>query len=125
MKTKFHILTILIFVFSCSTTKEEMNKVKEIKLGMTVEKVLEILNIEDADLYIVDEPPLIYRGIHATLKDSTEIAVSFKRTPANLDDISKENSLKLVKKLRIDGFAWKKKNGESEIIGQRPKFWIE
>ncbi len=92
---------------------------------MTVEKVIEKLNIENSELFIIQEPPLIYRGINATLKDSTEIGISFKRTPANHNDISKENGLEIVKKLKITGFAWKKKNGESGIIGEQPKFWIE
>ncbi|GET23294.1 hypothetical protein CLV93_103165 [Prolixibacter denitrificans] len=92
---------------------------------MTVENVIETLNIETSDLYIIQEPPLIYRGITATLDDSTEIAISFERTPANHHDISKEKALETIKKLKIDGFAWKEKNGNGGIKGNRPIFWVE
>lgn len=107
------------------TSKSKLNKVEEVEIGMTVEEVVKILNIKNANLHIIQEPPLIYRGINATLTDSTKIAISFERTPANPKDISEKTGMKIVSKLKIKGFAWKKKNGESKIIGEHPKFWIE
>jgi hypothetical protein len=125
MRIKYQILILLISLNSCLNSKNKMNKIEEVELGMTVEEVVKILNIKNTDLYIIQEPPLIYRGINATLTDSTDIAISFERTPANPKDISKKTGIKIVSKLKIKGFAWKKKNGESKIIGDHPKFWIE
>ncbi len=68
---------------------------------------------------------MIYRAITATLKDSTEIEISFKRTLANQKDMSIETGMKLLGKLKINGFAWKNKIGVSKIIGEHPKFWIK
>lgn len=102
-----------------------MNNLDEIQLGMTVEEVIGKLNLEKSELILIQEPPLIYRGISAILKDSTKVAISFERTSANPNDISKENGMKTVSQLKINGFAWKKKNGKSEMIGNRPKFWNE
>lgn len=121
---KFYILIVLTLIYSCSSSSSK-KEINEIELGMTVETVIEKLNIENSELFIIQEPPLIYRGINATLKDSTEISISFERIPANHNDISKEKGLEIVKKLKITGFAWKKKNGESGIIAEQPKFWIE
>ena len=90
---------------------------------MTVESVIKMLNTNTSDIHIIQEPPLIYRGIRATLNDTVEIGISFERTPANQDDISKEKGLEIVKPLKITGFVWKTTNGESTLIGDKPKFW--
>ena len=125
MRIKYQILILLISLNSCLTSKSKLNKVEEVEIGMTVEEVVKILNIKNANLHIIQDPPLIYRGINTTLTDSTKIAISFERTPANPIDISEKTGMKIVSKLKIKGFAWKKKNGESKIIGEHPKFWIE
>lgn len=122
MKIKLYFLIALTIFYSCNSSK---NVTDEIKLGMTVETVIKKLNIENSELHLIQEPPLIYRGIKATLKDSTLIEISFNRTPANYNDISKEKGLEIVSKLDIIGFAWKMKNGESGKIGKQTKFWIE
>ena len=125
MKINFKILILLISLNSCMTSNRGLNSYENVELGMSVEEVVEILNISNKDLYIIQEPPLIYRAITATLKDSTEIGISFKRTLANPKDMSIETGMKLVGKLKINGFAWKNKNGVSKIIGEHPKFWIK
>lgn len=125
MKTTIQILFIFLLSYSCGNSNRVTNNFDKIELGMTVENVIKTLKIETSDLYIIQEPPLIYRGINATINDSTEIGISFERTPANPDDISKEKGLEILKDLRINGFAWKIKNGESKVIGEKPKFWNE
>ncbi|NOS92915.1 MAG: hypothetical protein HOP30_13405 [Cyclobacteriaceae bacterium] len=125
MKPTFQILTLLIFFTSCSTSKSELNDINNIEIGMTVNEVIGQLKINDSDLYIIQEPPLIYRGINAVVHDSIEIGISFERTPANPNNISKKKGLEIVKNLKINGFAWKIKNGEGKVIGERPKFWTE
>jgi hypothetical protein len=104
---------------------QQKNNLDEVYLGMTVESVLEKLDIDISQLSFVQEPPFIYRAITATLKDSTEIGISFERTLANIDDLSKETGLSIVSKLKINGFAWKNPKGESKILGNRPQFWLD
>ena len=125
MKTTLIISIILACSSFFTNSKLVENNIDKIKIGMTVEEVIGILDIKTSDLYIIQEPPLIYRGITATLNDSTEIGISFERTPANPDDISNEKGFEMVKDLKINGFAWKIKNGESKVIGEKPKFWNE
>ena len=118
-------MVILTTIFACSNSKKDINDLNEIELGMSVEKVVEKLNLELNDLHIIQEPPLIFRGIHATLSDSTRIGISFERTYADPDNLSKDSIMKIIADLKIKGFAWKKANGEGKIIGTRPQFWID
>jgi len=125
MKATIQIFIIFLISFSCGNSNRATNDLDKIKLGMTVENVIKALKIETSDLYLIQEPPLIYRGINAKINDSIEIGITFERTPANPDDISNEKGLEIVNDLKINGFAWKIKNGESKVIGEIPKLWNE